>query len=466
MGNLISRASKIVIAGVVSPAGLGDALQYYVANRLLHDLLPEAEITLMCPDLREKISVFGDLKLNADLSSLSLTGGGFLRHLLHSLLIDGFIDEKYTSTLDEKTTGEANVHTINTILKNIRLLARKSSDSYLFAKYLSSPITSSLFSFNGGIFGGHTISSNPYHYIVQYETLSSVVRGPVVTSPISISGLGLALQDCRDRTLLKRLKQALRKLDFIYVRGPNSLEMLRDHLEVSEGRVAMALDSGFGIRRIDPIITSADGLGKQELKIVIVPRKDYYCIYGRLNLYRSYLRALTGLILWLSRSFDAEVYLASQTVGHGPMSDGSAIRDVVTLLERRAGSNRESLKWLNVVKPSNIIDAYRLYSSADFMITSRMHGGIMALSAGVPAVFVIPSADVKLRDVLSFLGLDTTSLMVDMFDVKVLTAENFINKIKNVLGNLEYHAKIVQFAVTRALPTVDLPFKKLLKLLK
>ena len=460
---MISRAQKIAIAGVVSPAGLGDALQYYVAVRLLNNLLPEADITFICPDLKQKISVFRNLKLPARLLSAGLTGSGLLRYLLHSHAIDQLIDQKYTSITDRKTTAEAQVDIVNTFLEIIRIIGEKCCDSYAFGKYIGSSIGRSLFSFNAGIFGGHTICSNLYHFIVQYEILRSAVRGPMLTSPISISRL--ALEHYGHKTLLKRLKQSLQKLDFIYVRGPNSLEILRNHLSIGDERVAMALDSGFGMRLFHPDIIASKVLGKQALRILIIPRKEYFDVHNRWDLYKSYLDALVCFILWLSRSFDAEVYLASQTVDHGRIGDPSGIGDVVKLLEKSARSNSRCLKCLKVVKPNNIIDAYRLYGSADLVISSYMHGGIMALSAGVPTVFINPSADVKVLDILSFLGLDTNCFLIDMFDLNALKAENFINRIGNIIENLESYRKIVEFAVNRVLPTVELPVRKLTKLL-
>lgn|GEM_PF-4483925 len=448
-------AQKIAIVGVVSPGGLGDALQYYVAIRLLNNLLPEADITFVCPDLREEISVFRDLKLNAGLSSVGLTGAELLKSLLPSA-----IPQKRASTADRKTTAETQVDTVNTVLENIRIIGRKCCDSYVFGKYIGSSIVRSLFSFNAGIFGGHTICADVYTYIIQYETLRSAVRGPMLTSPISISKL--AFEHYGHKTW-KRLKQSLQKLDFVYVRGPHSLEILRDHLNIGEDRVAMALDSGFGMRLIHPDIIASKVLEKQALRIVIIPRKQYFYRYNRWDLYKPYLDALAGFILWLYRSFDAEVYLTSQTVDYDPMGDRSAIDDLVRLLEKSARNSR-CLKCLRIVKSNSIIDAYRLYASADLVVSSRMHGGIMALSSGVPAVFIIPSADVKVPDNLSFLGLDTNRFLIDMFDVNALKTENFINRIGSIIENLEYYRKIVEFAVKRALPTIELPIRTLAKL--
>lgn len=442
---------KIGVVGAVPSAGLGDALQYYILIALLNKFLPEADITFICPHLKEEIYVFKPLKLNAHLISTGLTGNQLLIYLLSS------IPRKNEEGLKEKVSIQ--VDEVNPIT---RIMGRKSYESYILSKHLGLPIARFAFSFNAAIFGGHTLCHLPVHYITQYEILRSVVKGPMLTSPISISELALKY-DVQKPSALKRLKRSLQKFDFIYVRGPYSREIFIDRLDVDEERVAMALDSGFGIKLVHPDIVPSKALVKA-LRVVIIPRKDYFFVYNRGGLYRSYLDALVGLILWLSRNFNADVYLASQTVSCGWISGQSAVRDVVRLLEKR-GNDRCS-EHLKIVKPDNFIDAYKLYSSADLVITGHMHGGIMALSAGVPALFIVPSADVKVPDVLSFLGLEVSSFLIDVFDINALTTDNFIDRVRAIIGNLKYHRKNVDFAVNKALSTVELPVKTLTKLLK
>lgn len=433
-------------------------------------MIPEANIRFICPRLEEEILVFKDLNLNARLSSVALTGGGLLRYLLCSL-----IPHQLASTVKKKGIAEVRVDKVNTVSRVIsraRAIMRGTIDSYLVGKYIGSFLAKSLFSFSAGMFGGHTIGLPSLdHYMVQYEILRSAVNGPMLTSPISISKLSLEHYKQRISTL-KRLKRSLRNFDFIYTRGPHSLEILRDRLDIEEGKVAMALDSGFGMRLIHPEIHASKTSGKAALRIVIIPRKEYFYSYDRKDLYKSYLDALANLILWLFRKFDVDVYLATQTVfsdanynwtSHRAPTD-SAIGDLARLLERR--SNNRCLKRLKIVEPNNLIDALRLYSSVDLVITARMHAGISAMSAGAPAVFTIPSAEVKILDILTFLGLDISSFLIDVFDVSALRVENFVNKIANVIENLEYNKKIVESAVNKALHTVELPARTLVELLK
>ena len=133
------------------------------------------------------------------------------------------------------------------------------------------------------------------------------------------------------------------------------------------------------------------------------------------------------------------------------------------VLRRR--ENDSCLKLLQIVIPKNLVEVYELYDSSDMVVTSRIHGGISALSLGVPALFVLPLVETKVLDVLSFLGLDINSFLVDMFDADALKSENIINKIGNILENLDYYKKTVESAVKKALPTLELPVKTLINLL-
>jgi len=121
---------------------------------------------------------------------------------------------------------------------------------------------------------------------------------------------------------------------------------------------------------------------------------------------------------------------------------------------------------IQVVKPNNLFDTFKLYGSADLVISSFMHGGITALSLGVPALFVLPRADIKVLDVLSFIGLDTDSFFIDAFNANSLRTENILRKVGKILENLEYYKKTVESVVNRAMPTVELPVKTLANLLK
>ena len=461
---------KVAVAGAISPKGLGDALQYYILIRIVDNFFSESEITFICPQLKDELTVFRGLELNAHLVDLDPAGHLALWHLLRST-----IHHKPTLKHKQGAASSSQVNNPKTILKIIRVVGRKYEkhfSSYTIDKHISSGLMRH-FSFSAGIFGGHTICGSIYPYILEYETFRSTVKGPLIMSPISISNIAFEQFRRKNSTLkntlmVKRLKQSLQKFDFIYTRGPYSLKTLRNYLDINEEKSDMALDSGFGLRLFYSDILTSKTLRKEKPRIVIIPRKDFFYAHNKENSYKLYLNALVDLIPWLFKNFDVEVYLASQTavsdVKYFRGSDQAAIEDVLDLLKKRDGN--KFIKHLKIVKPDNLVDACRLYGSADLVLTSRMHGGITALGLRVPAFFILPSVDIKVLDVLSFIGLDTDSFFIDAFNANSLRTENILKKVGKILENLEYYKKTVESAVNRAMPTVELPVKTLINLLE
>ena len=454
----------VAVAGVVKPRGLGDALQYYVTVKLLQKFYREVDVAFFCPGLKDGFFIFKDLNLNADLLDLGPVGG---YHVLTQVLLDSLL-HKGTFKHKRKSTDKVKTKKSNRLLRIIRALGEKYEKymtPYAVDKYTNSFIMKS-FSFDASIFGGHTISGSIYPYIYKYEAFHRATKGPMVTSPISISEL--ALKHAEERlsrfkciVMLKRLRRSVQKLSFIYTRGPYSLKILRDYLGIDESKIGMALDSGFGAKMVIP--STKPSTSREGLKILLIPRKDYFYIYKREHLYRSYLNSLAELILWLPTIFDLEVYLTSQTIDakHNVMGGQAAVSDLLNVLKKR---DKKHLRHLKYIEPECLADAARLCSSMDLVVTSYMHGGIMALGLGVPAFFILPLIDTKVLDILSFIGLDASPYLMDIFDVNLLETENFVNEIGRVVMSLSSYRDTLKCAIDRALPTMKLPIEKIIEL--
>lgn len=454
---------SLALAGVANPRSLGDALQCSVMVKLMRKFFPKAELTFFCPNIKSGFFVFKDLNLNARLLDLGPVGGHNVLActLLPSLLHQG------TFKREKKSPGQGSNKKAYMLWRIYQVISKKYGNHitpYVVDKYANSFIMKP-FKFDASIFAGHTICGGVYPYIYKYEALRSATEGPMVTSPISISKLALEGYERKNSKfgrdmMLKRLRNSLQKFDFIYARGSYSLKILRDYLNIDERKTAMALDSGFGAKLICPIAKSSETI-KKKIRILIIPRKDYFCMYEKEWLYKSYLTSLAELIVWLFRDFGVEVYLTSQTIDVKYVGAQVAINDLLNVLKRHDNSH---LKYLKPVKTNDLVTACKLCSSMDLVITSYMHGGITALSSGVPAFFILPSTDIKVLDVLSFVGLDVKSFFVDAFAADALKTENFANKIGKIVDNLKFYKKSVRHSVEKALPTIELPVKKLIEL--
>ena len=157
------------------------------------------------------------------------------------------------------------------------------------------------------------------------------------------------------------------------------------------------------------------------------------------------------MILRLSKKYDCEFIIASYTVDNSSFSASKAVEDLIDALK----NNIEKLDLMDLVyveKPRTLIDNLRLCSSADIVLTSFMHAGIVALSAGTPTVFILPRLDIKVLDVIRYLNLSVNKFFIDMFDPVSLRSDNVLNLLENIIKNLEYYKSVVTRAINKALP--------------
>ena len=179
---------KVVVAGVVTPRGLGDALQYCVTVKLLNNLLSEADITLMCPDLKNGLFVFKNLNINANFVDLNPAGYLVLWRLLRSFLINRHKSGNEKTKAIKRKVNQLKMY--SRIIKTAKKVYEKYFTLYNIDKFISSGFLRS-FQFDAGIIGGHTLGDIIYRYIVEYNIISSVVNGSLVMSPFQFQKLGL-----------------------------------------------------------------------------------------------------------------------------------------------------------------------------------------------------------------------------------------------------------------------------------
>lgn len=421
----------MLVVGVVSSKGLGDALQYSVASFLLSREMPNAEITLALPELSSaKFCIIDRVKVLPGLEDQS----SILRFI------------RRNSASEEKLSVRGGFQRVS----NIRhIVWERYSTSEIAVQYLR-PWLCRLYNrgrYSGGAVGGHTIEHAAFiSYLVNYNCARAVVDGPLVTFPISASWIGLE----RRRRWWKLLRKSLNKLDVIFVRGRFSREILSRFVE--EGRLYTALDSGFGVRFLfNKPIGSVD---KSKVIVGIVPRRDYFEFYGLHELYQEYLRVLKVVVEGLVERYGVEVVLIAHSVG----SDELAIAGLLKMLSKRVR------KAVRVATPRSVADSVHVISSCDFLITSRMHAGVIALAYGKPAVFFMPRGDVKVRDVLLHLGLEEELYLIDAFNPKEYG--NLWPVVVRITETILQESRVISHAVNRRLEEVKLPVRVLRRLLE
>jgi len=326
---------------------------------------------------------------------------------------------------------------------------RSSTYSIRFVRPAIAGITSGRFS--GVVVGGHTIETAGFlQCVINYFVSRGLAgAGPLVTFPISISAIGVKMHHDQ-KSLLKR---ALACFNLLFVRGPHSYEILSEY--VPKNRIRMALDSGFGVRLLlGRLARKRDNPGA--LRVAVTPRIDFFSAYHEPELRSLYMDSLARVVRWMIRKKGAKIYLVPQSLrdkSFQGLDDTVAIRRLLVALGPRDAAHITSFT------PKSLADAYSFYNSIDLLITSRMHGGIMAMSAGSPVLFLLPTGDTKVNDVLASLNLNSREFMIDLFDAKQLRFTNMVSKVSTFMRSHNDLSRMITRRIDNALPQVELPAK-------
>jgi len=450
---------KVAIFGACSPIGFGDALQYYNLLNSLSNKLSDTNLIFLCPDLKKQLIIFRGLKMKH--FWMNINYNPLYMILQYKNMYIKKEDVKFYFHVNESDT-HAHIYNEKTKKSYIDMLLkvlRLKLDTFMNDEFAESILSfTSLttyklipgFNFDAGFVGGHTLAGGGLTGYTQfYRSIGLMVKGPIILAPISMSLIGVK----HDIGLFKFLKRSVKKFNRIYVRGPYTFKLIKMFFNIDENRISMCLDSGFW-HLLDPTLSQLvrnSHVKKERVRILLFPRMDYFYAYNKNILYKYYLHCLKDLILRLSKKYDCEFIIASYTVDNSSFSASKAVEDLIDALK----NNIEKLDLMDLVyveKPRTLIDNLRLCSSADIVLTSFMHAGIVALSAGTPTVFILPRLDIKVLDVIRYLNLSVNKFFIDMFDPVSLRSDNVLNLLENIIKNLEYYKSVVTRAINKALP--------------
>lgn len=441
---------KILLAGIVAPSGLGDELQYVVGAALItKHFNNNAEIDLFIP-----MGSLNTSHMPIPSSSIRILQGLPERTRISSIS-RMFVGGNVTKQISQKSAlSEHYIKSSKNLVSKLKEhVFKRYYENVIIATYVRPAVGRFVdgLNYDGGFIGGHTIEYSAFFdYLLTYSCARTIVKGPLITYPISASLIGLKQRE----RYLKALRKALRSLDIIFVRGRYSYDILTKFVEPE--RLLMALDSGFGIKIINK---NPDKIPRrQNLTVCIVLRKDYFYFYGLNHVYPRYLLTLKHLVSVLNNEFDADIWLVPHTTKSSTcLSDEYAIYDLLKILD-------ESLKRnIVVMMPQSVFDSARIFNSCDMVVTSRMHAGIITLAYGKPALFFRPRDDVKVLDILSYLGLGEERYIIDSFNPREY--DRLPGMVKSVLFNLSRETKSIESTINRHLPDIEKPVilaKKLL----
>lgn len=285
---------------------------------------------------------------------------------------------------------------------------------------------------------GHTTGYGNYHASMTTYTKALKMAKRSAIFPLSVSRIDLFRMG-------NSLWKVMSGFDVIYTRGLESYFLLES---VGLGNIDVALDTGFALRKVYPDVKSKkEG---EKLKVAIVPRKDFFYAYEWYNQYARYLKTLREVAGLLKERYDAEITLVPFSFGY-ETSDVHAVEDLIRLAKFE-DNTLQTFRY-------PVGEGYKKLSEFDLVITSRMHAGIMAMSAGIPAIIVLPRAEQKSVEVLNYLGLDERQHFENMFRLNGL-----LLKVEDMVENISKRKKVVDRAVERRINDVMKPVESIRKI--
>ncbi|MEM1510508.1 MAG: polysaccharide pyruvyl transferase family protein [Ignisphaera sp.] len=437
---------RIVVFGPVSPNNIGDAIQQIVAAHLVKNFLPTFDVTLMAPFISKRFFNDVDLRITCVSPSnirLFATYNIIKDKIFHNRCQSNCVTEENLPGVD-LSSSLYNMYTrilpyIFPISEIDKCVALSTLEGYLYST---------------GFIAGHTISTpSVYHYVFSYEILRKMVTGFVTTFPLSISiNAFKMLSEWNRRHVIKKLKRIFFD-SHVFVRGPVTLSFMKEVVGLEN--VEMALDSGFGIKELIP---RNFHIGRRDAKyVVIAPRRHFHYYYRKINQYQHYLNLISNIIVELTEDEGYHVYLLA------PMSFLDAVNDILLVLCRKSKIPSAFLnKKISIVRPTNLIDICKILSSAEFVVTSYMHVGIISMSFGIPTLFLQPTNETKLLDIFYFLKIPP--LMIDIFNMHQVKEIEIKEKLSFICSKAKtYYRGLIKQAVDKKYSTLYSPIKRLVK---
>lgn len=207
--------------------------------------------------------------------------------------------------------------------------------------------------------------------------------------------------------------QVLRKASFVCVRDAFGVNVALQFVE-NKDRVVQVPDLAFLIRPApDKQYSQIINLKGPAIGVVLRPWNFPGALDPR-GLYLKYIETVSTVIEECISQLGAEIYVIAQALGPGPCEDDRlAIEDLLAALRTR----EHCYVILEDLSPQVLCS---LYKCMDCLISTRLHGGILAACAGTPSVVFDYHSSSKARGVFTQLGMSDFVLQIDSLEVKAI----------------------------------------------
>ncbi|WP_166246839.1 polysaccharide pyruvyl transferase family protein, partial [Bacillus sp. MM2020_4] len=228
----------------------------------------------------------------------------------------------------------------------------------------------------------------------------------------------------------------LAKADILYVREDLSKQFLE---EIGVKNVKVVSDSAFSLKPSEIEISDTFNGNKGKLVGVTLRQWKFPNSGNPEKLYSNYLESVAkGIDHLVNKGY--EVVLIPQVVGPTPYEDDRlANKEILNKLSKYSTSVINELD----ISQLNAREMKFIYSKLTFLIGTRMHSNIFALSSNVPVIAI--SYEAKTKGIMQKLNLDNYSV-----DIDKVTSEN----LTSMINDLEKNYNNYVFHLSDSIPTV------------
>jgi len=270
----------------------------------------------------------------------------------------------------------------------------------------------------GGNFYAHFWLS-PFFLLSLIALGIAVVLGKrVILLPQSIGPIKGGLQRWLARSILNRV-------DKIMVREPRSMEFVQRVLKIERSYILMP-DLAFASALPDPLVPLRGMQSGLKIGVTVIDRAAQTRNKAfAISKQETYERSLISALVEINQKYGATIYLFSQCNGPDIAHDDRRVLNRVYLGLREKGVPTILCDTFN-----DHLELRAAYAHMDYIIGSRMHTAIFALSLGIPVILI--GYQPKAAGVMELFGLSQFC-----YEIEAIEEERLVSDLSKLLENRE-----------------------------